>query len=98
MTKSFVVKEIDVATEHLGCDKSNSFKREVRSRQLNNIMKCLMSQPDDNLSFHSLLMSRQTIICHDIRGKFASWDAFNFALNLMTSHNCSQNLSRDKHN
>ena len=45
-TKSSVVKEIEVATEHLGCDKSNSFKRLIRSRQLNNVMRCLMSQPD----------------------------------------------------
>ena len=61
------------------------------SRQFNNVMKYLMSQPDDNLSFHNLLMSRQTIICRDIRGKFVSWAAFNFAKNLMTAHNCCQN-------
>ena len=91
MTKSYVAKEIEVATEHLGRDKSNSFKRVVRSRLLNNAMKCLMSQPGDNLSSHSSLMSRQTIICRDIRDKFASWAAFNFALNLMTAHNSSQN-------
>ena len=84
-------RKVEVATEHLGHDKSNSFKRVVRSRQLNNVMKCLMSQPGDNLSSHSLLMSRQAIICRDIRGKFASWAAFNFALNLMTSHNSSHN-------
>ena len=87
MTKSYVAKEIEVATEHLGRDKSNSFKRVVRSRKLDNVMKCLMSQPDDNLSSQSLIMSRQTIICRDIRGKFASWADFNFALNLMTAHN-----------
>ena len=66
-TKSYVAKEIEVATEHLCRDKNNSFKRVVRSRQLNNVMKCLMSQLDDNLSSHILLMSRQTIICRDIR-------------------------------
>ena len=91
MTKSYVAKEIEVAIEHLGRDKSNSFKRVVRSRQLNNVMKCLMSHPGDNLSSHSSLMSRQTIICRDIRDKFASWAAFNFALNLMTAHNCRKN-------
>ena len=30
-TKSYVATEIEVATEHLGHDKSNSFKRVVRS-------------------------------------------------------------------
>ena len=55
-----------------------------------------MSQPADDLSSHSLLMSRQTIICRDIKEKFASWAAFNCALNLMTVHNSSLNLSRDK--
>ena len=95
-TKSSVVKEIEVTTEHLGRDKSNSFKRVMRSRQLNNVMRCLMSQPEDNLSSHSLLMSRQTIICRDIKEKFASWAVFNFSLNLMTAHNSSMNLSRDK--
>ena len=48
-----------------------------------------MSQLDDNLFSHSLLMSRQTIICRDIKEKFASWVAFNFALNLMIAHNSS---------
>ena len=48
-----------------------------------------MSQPEDNLSSQSLLMSRQTIICRDIKEKFASWAAFNFALNLMAAHNSS---------
>ena len=38
----------------------------------------------------------QTIICRDIKEKFASWAAFNFALNLITAHNSNQNLSRDK--
>ena len=66
-TKSYVAKEIYVATKHLCRDKNNSFKRVVRSRQLNNVMKCLVSQPDDNLSSHRLIMSRQTILCCDIR-------------------------------
>ena len=57
----------DVATKHLCRDKNNSFKRVVRSRQLNNVMKCMMSQLNDNLSSHDLNMSRQTIICRDIR-------------------------------
>ena len=48
-----------------------------------------MSQPEDNLSYHSLNMLRQTIVCRDIRGEFASWATFNFALNLMTAHNFS---------
>ena len=55
-----------------------------------------MSQPADDLSSHSLLMSLQTIICRDIKEKFASWAVFNCALNLMTVHNSSLNLSRDK--
>ena len=55
-----------------------------------------MSQPEDDLSSHILLMSRQTIICRDMKEKFASWAAFNCALNLMTTHNSNMNLSRDK--
>ena len=55
-----------------------------------------MSQPADDLSSHRLLMSRQTIICRDIKEKFASLAAFNCALNLMTAHNSSLNLSRGK--
>ena len=55
-----------------------------------------MSQSEDDLSSYSLLMSRQTIICRDIKEKFASWAAFNCALNLMTTHNSSLNLSHDK--
>ena len=47
-----------------------------------------MSQPDDKLSSHNSLMSRQTIISHDIREKCASRATFNSALNLMTAHNC----------
>ena len=47
-----------------------------------------MSQPDDKLSSHNLLMSRQTIISHDVREKCASMATFNSALNLMTKHNC----------
>ena len=72
MTKGFVAIEISVATERLGRDKSNSSKRLVRSRHPNNDMKHLRSQPEDNLSSHSLSMSRQTIICRDMRGMFAS--------------------------
>ena len=72
-TKGYVATEISVATERLGRDKSNSFKRLVRSRHPNNEMKHLMSQPGDNLSSHSSSMSRQTIICRDIRGRVASW-------------------------
>ena len=48
-----------------------------------------MSQPDDILSSHNLLMSRQTIISRDIREKCASRATFKSALYLMTSHNCS---------
>ena len=55
-----------------------------------------MSQPEDDLSSHSSLMSRQTIICRDIKEKLANWAAFKYALNLMTAHNSSLNLSRDK--
>ena len=73
MTKGYVATEISVATERLGRDKSNSSKRLVRSRHPNNELKHLRSQPDDNLSSHNLSMSRQTIICRDMRGRFASW-------------------------
>ena len=55
-----------------------------------------MSQPEDDLSSHSSLMSRQTIICRDIKEKLASWAAFKYALNLMIAHNSNLNLSRDK--
>ena len=65
---------------------SNPFKGVVRSRQLNNVMKCLMSRPEDLLSSHIRIMSRQAVSCCDIREKFASWATFNFALNLMTAH------------
>ena len=40
----------------------------LRSRHLNNDMKHLRSQPEDNLSSHILSMSRQTIICRDMIG------------------------------
>ena len=63
----------------------------MRSRQLNKVMKFLMSQPEDELSSHSLFMSRQTIICRDMKEKFASWAAFNCALNLMIAHNSNLN-------
>ena len=72
-TKGYVATEISVAIERLGRDKSNSSKRVVRSRHPNNELKHLRSQPEDNLSSHNLSMSRQTIICHDMRGRFASW-------------------------
>ena len=73
MTKGYVATEISVATERLGRDKSNSSKRLVRWRHPNNDMKHLRSQPEDNWSSHNLSMSRQTIICRDMRGMFASW-------------------------
>ena len=47
-----------------------------------------MSEPDDILSSHNLLMSRQIIISRDIREKCASRATFKFALYLMTAHNC----------
>ena len=72
-TKGYVAAQISVATEQLGRDKSNSSKRLVRSRHPNNELKQLRSQPEDNLSSHNLSMSRQTIICRDMRGRFASW-------------------------
>ena len=72
-TKGYVATEISIAKERLGRDKSNSSKRLVRSRHPNNDMKHLRWQPEDNLSSHSLSMSRQTIICRDIKGRFASW-------------------------
>ena len=72
-TKGYVATEISVATERLGHDKSNSSKRLVRSRHPNNDMKHLRSQPEDNWSSHNLSMSRQIIICRDMRGRFASW-------------------------
>ena len=71
--QGYVVTGISVATERLGRDKSNSSKRLVRSRHPNKDMKHLRSQPKDNLSSHNLSMSRQTIICRDMRGRFASW-------------------------
>ena len=58
MTRGYVATKISVVTERLGRDKSNSFKRLVRSRHPNNELKHLMSQPEDNLSSHSLSMSR----------------------------------------
>ena len=47
-----------------------------------------MSQPDDKLTSHNLLMSRQTIISRDIKEKCANRATFNYTLNLMTAHNC----------
>ena len=64
----------------------------MRSRQLNKVMKFLMSQPEDDLSSHSSFMSRQTIICRDMKEKFTNWVAFNCAQNLMTAHNFSFTL------
>ena len=64
---------ISVAAERLGLDKSYSSKRLVRSRHPNNELDHLRSQPEDNLSSHNLSMSRQTIICRDMRGRIASW-------------------------
>ena len=73
MTKGYVATEISVATERLGRDKSYYSKRLVRSRHPNNELDHLRSQPEDNLSSHKLSMSRQTIICRDMRGRIASW-------------------------
>ena len=58
VTRGYVTTEISVATERLGRDKSNSFKRLVRSQHPNNEMKHFMSQPEDNWSSQSLTMSR----------------------------------------
>ena len=72
MTKGYVATEISVATERLGSDKSYYSKRLVRSRHPNNELDHLRSQPEDNLSSHNLGMSRQTIICRDMKGRIAS--------------------------
>ena len=72
-TKGYVAIEISVTTERLGRDKSYSPKRLVRSRHPNNELDHLRSQPEDYLSSHNLNMSRQTIICRDMRGRIASW-------------------------
>ena len=72
-TKGYVATEISVATERLGHDKSYYSKRLVRSRHPNNELDHLRSLPEDNLSPHKLSMSRQTIICRNMRGRIASW-------------------------
>ena len=78
-TKGYVAIEISVAAEisiaiaRLGRDKSYSSKRLVRSRHPNNELDHLRSQQEDYLFSHNLGMSRQTIICRDMRGRIASW-------------------------